>query len=152
MHFLQFFRRACQHRMAERIEPGLIRTDFVARLVLDAFANDDDAILVRRHRLLDLGEKTCFVERQFRQQNDMRRIGGHAALGEHRARRDPAGGTAHHLDDAARAVIRGHRADIKADFHDRGGVELDHRAVTRAVIRMRQIIINRLRHTDDAHS
>ena len=66
-------------------------------------------------------------------------------------RGDPARGTAHDFNDAAGAVVGGHAADVDADFHDRGGGVLDHRAIARAAIGVRQVVVDGLGHADHAH-
>ena len=81
----------------------------------------------------------------------MRRVGRVAPLGQDGAGGDPARRAAHHLDDAAGAVVGGHAADVQADLHDGGGVVLDDRAVARAVVGVGQVVVNGLGHADDAH-
>ena len=81
----------------------------------------------------------------------MGRVRRVALLGEDGPGGDPAGSATHHLDDAARAVVRGHGADVEADLHDGGAVVFDDRSVARAVVGVRQIVVDRLGHAVDAH-
>ena len=77
----------------------------------------------------------------------MRRIVG-LFLGERRTGGDPAGCAAHHLDNAARSIVGGHAADIRAHFHNGGGVVLDHTAVAGGVVSVREVVIDGLGHAD----
>src|SRR4029434_942770 len=82
--------------------------------------------------------------------NDMRRVGGHAALGENSAGSDPSSGSPHHFDDAARAVIGGHAADVDAELHHCRGSIFDNGPISGATIRVGQIVIDGFGHTDYA--
>ena len=148
--FLDDLSRAGQHRMAERVQAVLVGADLLALLVLDAFADHHHAVFVGLDRLFDLGQDGVHVVLDFGHQDDMGRVGRVAALGQHRAGGDPARRAAHHLDDAAGAVVGGHAAHVHADFRDGGGVVLDDRAVAGAVVRVGQVVVNGLGHADDA--
>ena len=113
--FFKLLRRPRQHRVAERIEPGLVGAHFMARGVLDAFADDHNAVFVGLHRLFHFGQKLVLFKWEFRQQDDMGRVRRVAPLGQNRAGRDPARRTAHHLDDAAGTVVGGHAPHVQAD-------------------------------------
>ena len=77
----------------------------------------------------------------------MRRIVG-LFLGQHRTGGNPAGRAAHHFDDAAGSVVGGHAANIRAHFHHSGGVVLDHAAVARGMVGVREIVVDRLGDAD----
>ena len=72
-----------------------------------------------------------------------------AALGERGTGGNPTGGTAHDLDDGNEVALA-HGLAVAGDFTDGGGEILDHAAVAGAVVGDRQIVVDRLRHTDNA--
>ena len=140
-----------EHRVPEGVEACLVGTDLFAGFVLHTLAADDDAVLVLGDHFLHPIEESGFIQRNFRQHDDVRWVGGIALLGQDGSGSDPAGGPAHDFDDAAGAVIGGHGTDIEADFHHGGRVVLDHRAVSRAVVGGRQVVVDGLGHTHHAH-
>src|SRR5260370_39026463 len=137
--------------MAKRVQAALVSADLFAVRVLDAFADDHEAILVGVNGLFDLGQELFFFERKLRQEDQVRRIGRVAALGDHGAGGDPTGGASHDFNDAAGAVVGGHAGHINADLHHGGGVVFDDRAVARAIVGVRQVVVDGLGHADDAH-
>ncbi len=140
---------AGEYRVAERIEPRLVRPEFVSLCVFHALAGDDDAVAELSDDFLDLGQKLILIERDFRHQNEVWPVGGFA-LGQHGAGGEPAGGAAHDLDDAAGAVIGGHAGDVLRGLHHRRGVVLDRAAVARRVVGVWQVVVDCFRHADAA--
>ena len=148
--FGESIRGAGEHGMTEGVEAGFVRADFFAGFVLQTFTDHHDTIMIRGHGFFHLREELLFVERQFGQQNDVRRI-GRVAFGDNGARSNPPRGAPHHFHDTARAVVGRHAGDIVTNFHHGGGIVFDDRTITGAAIRVRQIVIDGFRHADDAH-
>ena len=67
-------RRAGQDGVAEGVEARLVGGDLLAGGVLQAFTDDDDAMLVLRGDFLDAREERGLVERDLRQQDDVGRV------------------------------------------------------------------------------
>ena len=72
-----------------------------------------------------------------------------AALGEGGAGGDPAGGAAHHFDDGNEVALA-HRLVVAGDFLDGGGDVFDRAGVAGRVVGDGEVVIDRLRHADDA--
>ena len=108
-------RRAGKHRMAECVQAGFVRGDFLAGHVFHAFADDDHAIFMFRDRFLDAFEEGGLVQPDFRQQDDMRGVTG-SPLGEHRAGGNPARRPAHDFNQTARAIIGRHAFHVGGDL------------------------------------
>ena len=137
--------------MSKGIEAGFVGANFFAGFVLHTLAADDHAVLVFGDHFLDPIEECSLIQGDFRQYDDVRRVGRIALFGQDSSSSDPTSGAAHHFNDAARAVISGHGTDIEADFHHRGRVVFDHRTVSRAVVGDRKVIIDGLGNTHHAH-
>ena len=56
---------AGEYRVAERIEPRLVRPEFVSLCVFHALAGDDDAVAELNDDFLDLGQKLILIESGF---------------------------------------------------------------------------------------
>ena len=147
-HFGQFFSGPGEHGMAKGIQIGLISANFFAVGVLQAFAHHDDTVFQRVNGLLYAVQKSLFIQGNFGQQDNMRRI-GRLALGQDGAGSNPTGCAPHHLNDAAGAIIGGHAANIAADFHHGGGVVANDTAVAGAMVGVRQVVVDGLGHADD---
>ena len=142
--------RAREYRMSERVEPCLVRTEFISIHVLDPFADDHDAVTKLVNGLLHLGEERLLVERDFRHQDDVRPV-GRFALGQDGAGREPAGGPAHDLDYAAGAVVGGHAGDVLCDLHHGRGVVLGRATVAGRMVGVGQVVVDGLGHADASH-
>src|SRR5690606_6220930 len=98
----------------------------------------------------DVLEDFFLVEGNLGQENEVRRIVRVvAALGEGGTGGNPAGGTAHDLDDRNEIALA-HGLGVAGDFTHGGGEILDHAAVAGAVVGGGQVVVDRLRHADDA--
>src|SRR5206468_4659522 len=70
--------------------------------------------------------------------------------GEHSARGNPTRAAPHHFNKTAGTVMGRHAADIGRNFHDRRAIVFNDRAVTGAMVGVRQVIINRFGNAVDA--
>src|SRR5436309_12696195 len=136
--------------MTERIQLGPVRGNFLARRAFQTFADDHDAIFQRGNGFFDLGQEFVLQEGNFRYQDEVGRVNG-TALRQHGAGGDPPCPTAHDLDDATGAVVRGHAADARGDFHHGRRIVFDDRAVAGAMVGVWQVVVDGFGNADHAH-
>ena len=128
--------------MAERVA-GAGLGEELAVLVLRTFADHDDAVFVFLDALTDPLEERAFVERDLREQDDVRRL-ARAVAGQSAGRGDPAGMPSHDFEDEDLGGRLRHRQHVQCGFLGRNGNVFGDRAEARAVVGDRQIVVDGL--------
>ena len=141
-------RYAAELRMAEAVARafGNEFADELTVFVVNAFGNDGDAlVVVLRADGFHVFDKLIHAEGDFGQ---IDKVGAEPfRVGELRRGGQPAGVTAHRLDDAHhRGIVN---FGVEVDFHDRGGDVSRRARVAGAVIGAVQVVIDGLGHADD---
>src|SRR5207302_1601501 len=135
---------AAELRVTERIaRPGLGEKAAVG--VCGALGDHDHAIAEVADTAAHALEEFLQLERHFREQDDVRRL-GLAAAGEPGRCRDPAGVTAHHLEHEHAGRGARHGGYVESRLARGDGDVLRDRAEAGTAIGVRQIVVDRLRH------
>src|SRR5690554_6599806 len=118
-----------------------------AVFVLGPLRSDHHAVAVIFHTLVDSLQELLPVERNFGEQNDVRRL-AFTLAGQATGRCNPARVPAHYFQDEHLGGGFAHGFDIQAGFQGRGGNVLGHRTEARAAVGERQIVIDSFGYTN----
>src|SRR5690606_388998 len=132
--------------MAEGILEAGFGEEF-AFLVLDALGNPDHAVTVGLDALVDASQEGGLVKFDLGEQQDVRRFALGFA-GQTAGGGDPAGVTAHDLEDEHLGRGGAHGGHSVTGLADGGGHILGYRAETRAAVGDRQVIVHGLGYMD----
>src|SRR5690348_1327382 len=132
--------------MAKGISGAGLRQELAIR-IRSTLRDHYDAVTERRDRLLHALQEAVLVEGDLGKQDDVRWLAGFAA-GEARRGRDPAGMPAHDLEDEYFGRGPRHGGDVKRRLASGYGDVLGDRPEPWAAVRVRQVVVNGLRHAD----
>ena len=143
-HVGNHWSHAAELRVTERIaRPGLGEKAAVG--VCGALGDHDHAIAEVADTAAHALEEFLQLERHFREQDDVRRL-GLAAAGEPGRRGDPAGVSTHHLEHEHAGRGARHGGYVESRLARGDGDVLRDRAEAGTAIGVRQIVVDRLRH------
>src|SRR6185437_5885775 len=132
--------------MAKGISGAGLRQELAVR-IRSTLRNHYDAVTERRDRLLYALQKAVLVEGDLGKQDDVRRLGCLTA-GQARRGSDPAGMPTHDLEHKYLGRRSRHGGDIERRLASRYGDVLGDRPEPWAAVRVRQVVVDGLRHAD----
>ena len=145
----QHRRHAAQLGVAESVFAAGVGEKSAVRIA-HAFGNHDHAVADAFDGGLGLGQESRFVERHFRQQDDVRRVVA-TLLRQAAGGGDPAGVAAHGLEDEHLGGRLAHGGHVQRRLSHRDGDVLGHGAEAGAGVGVRQVVVDGLGDADAPH-